>query len=151
MSNVECRMSFSPRFACPLLVASKSYAWKEARKLNQLVYKHTTKGTFTKDFALRDQIRRAAISVMSNIAEGFERGSDKEFIQYLAIARGSCGEVRSQFFIALDQGYLTRQEFENVYRQCTSVSQLASGLLGYLQRSPLRGRRGTRNAKPIQQ
>jgi four helix bundle protein len=119
-------------------------AWKEARKLNRVVYASSRKSGFAKDFALRDQIRRAGISVMSNIAEGFETGSDKEFIRYLSVAKGSCGEVRSQFFVALDEGYLTRQEFEGAYRQCAAVSQLVTGLLTYLQRSPMTGRRGSR-------
>jgi four helix bundle protein len=119
-------------------------AWQEARKLNKSVYAFSKQAGFANDFALRDQIRRAAISVISNIAEGFERGSDKEFVQYLSIAKGSCGEVRSQFFVALDQSYLTRVEFESAYRQCTAVSQLIHGMIEYLQRSPVAGRRGQR-------
>ena len=117
-------------------------AWKEARKLTKLVYDHSKRGSFSKDFALRDQIRRAAVSIMSNIGEGFERGGDKEFMQYLSVAKGSCGEVRSQFFVALDQEYMTRREFETAYRQCVAVNKLISGLLAYLNKSPMTGRRG---------
>jgi four helix bundle protein len=79
---------------------------------------------------------------MSNIGEGFERGGDKEFMQYLSVAKGSCGEVRSQFFVALDQEYMTRREFETAYRQCVAVNKLISGLLAYLNKSPMTGRRG---------
>ncbi|MCI0356875.1 MAG: four helix bundle protein [Planctomycetaceae bacterium] len=117
-------------------------AWKEARKLNRVVYAHTKATAFSKDFALRDQIRRASISVMSNIAEGFERGGDKEFVQFLSIAKGSCGEVRSQLFVALDERYVSRPEFEAAYKQCMAVSRLLAGLLAYLHRSPKQGRRG---------
>jgi four helix bundle protein len=116
--------------------------WKEARKLNRLVYAHSKASAFSKDFALRDQIRRASISVMSNVAEGFERGGDKEFIQFLSIAKGSCGEVRSQLFVALDEKYVSRPEFESAYKQCMAVSRLLAGLLAYLHRSPKQGRRG---------
>jgi len=79
-------------------------SWKKARTLTNEVYKATTAGNFVRDFALKDQIRRASISILSNIAEGFERGGDKEFLQFLAVAKGSCGEVRAQLYIALDQG-----------------------------------------------
>src|SRR5688572_28227485 len=68
-------------------------SWKKSRKLTNTVYEATAAGTFTRDFALKDQIRRASISILSNIAEGFERGGDKEFLQFLAVAKGSCGEV----------------------------------------------------------
>ncbi|TAK06448.1 four helix bundle protein, partial [bacterium] len=82
--------------------------WKETRRLSKEIYAATQDAKFSKDFGLRDQIRRAAVSVMSNIAEGFERGGNQEFIQFLYIAKGSCGEVRSQLYVALDQGYIAR-------------------------------------------
>ena len=84
--------------------------WKEARRLTTTIYRITSEGKFSKDFALRDQIRRAVIFIMSNIAEGFERGGNQEFVQFLYISKGSCGEVRSQFYTALDQGYLSETE-----------------------------------------
>src|SRR5580765_4245238 len=87
-------------------------AWKKARALSKEIYLITKNGEFAHDFALRDQIRRAAISVLSNIAEGFERGGDKEFRQFLATAKGSVGEVRSQLYIALDAEYLTENQFK---------------------------------------
>jgi four helix bundle protein len=84
--------------------------WKQARQLTQEVYRLTKTEKFLKDFGLRDQIRQAAISIMSNIAEGFERGGNQEFIQFLYVAKASCGEVRSQLYVALDQGYLPKAD-----------------------------------------
>lgn len=78
--------------------------WKEARRLTNRIYRMTQDAKFSKDFGLRDQIQRAVVSIMSNIAEGFERGGNQEFIQFLYIAKGSCGEVRSQLYVALDRG-----------------------------------------------
>jgi four helix bundle protein len=88
--------------------------WKQARQLTQEVYRLTKTEKFLKDFGLRDQIRRAAISVMSNIAEGFERGGNQEFVQFLYVAKASCGEVRSQLYVALDQGYATTNDTEKL-------------------------------------
>jgi four helix bundle protein len=88
--------------------------WKQARQLTQEVYRLTKTEKFLKDFGLRDQIRRAAISVMSNIAEGFERGGNQEFVQFLYVAKASCGEVRSQLYVALDQGYATANDSEKL-------------------------------------
>ncbi len=92
-------------------------SWKKARGCTRLIYEMSSQGNFTRDFALRDQIRRAVISIMSNIAEGFERGGDKEFIQFLSIAKGSCGEVRSQLFAAFDQNYITEDQFRATYKR----------------------------------
>jgi len=83
--------------------------WREARHLTRQVYQITQDATFSRDFGLRDQIRRAAVSVMSNIAEGFERGGNREFIQFLYVARGSCGEVRSQLYGARSGVYRPRR------------------------------------------
>jgi four helix bundle protein len=114
-------------------------SWQKARELNRLIYKATRNGAFAKDFGLRDQIRRASVSVMSNIAEGFERGGDKEFIQFLSNAKGSCGEVRCQLYAALDEEYLNETEFEELYEQSMEISRLVSGFMAYLRRSELRG------------
>ena len=84
--------------------------WKKARQLTQEVYRLTKTEQFLKDFGLRDQIQRAAVSIMSNIAEGFERGGNQEFIQFLYVAKASCGEVRSQLYVALDQSYVTPKD-----------------------------------------
>jgi len=94
---------------------------------------------FSKDFSLTDQIRRAAVSVMSNIAEGFERGSNTEFIQFLYIAKGSAGEVRTQLYASLDQGYITKEEFQEGRDLCIDISGQLSGLIQYLKGSRLKG------------
>jgi four helix bundle protein len=114
-------------------------SWQKAREMNQLIYTATRAGAFAKDFGLRDQIRRASISVMSNIAEGFERGGDKEFIQFLANAKGSCGEVRAQLYAALDEKYLAQAEFKELYDKSIEISRLISGLMRYLHHSDLKG------------
>src|ERR1044071_3180213 len=88
--------------------------WKDARLLTKAVYRLTQDVKFAKDYALRDQIRRAAVSVMSNIAEGFERGGNQEFIQFLYVAKASCGEVRSQVYVALDQSYVASAEVDEL-------------------------------------
>ena len=114
-------------------------SWKRARMLTNEIYKITSSGTFSKDFALRDQIRRASISILSNIAEGFERGGDNEFLQFLSVAKGSCGEARAQLYVALDQAYISTAQFETLYKSANEVSQLISGLMKYLRQSDLRG------------
>jgi len=114
-------------------------SWKRARVFANQVYKITGTGKFARDFGLRDQIRRAAISILSNIAEGFERGGDNEFIQFLSVAKGSCGEARAQLYIALDQTYISESQFQTLARSAGEVSQLLSGLMRYLRQSPLRG------------
>jgi four helix bundle protein len=88
---------------------------------------------------LKDQIRRASISILSNIAEGFERGGDKEFLQFLAVAKGSCGEVRAQLYVAVDQGYLSQDLFETLSNEAGEIGRLISGLMKYLSRSELKG------------
>ncbi|MDP2842635.1 MAG: four helix bundle protein [Acetobacterium sp.] len=86
--------------------------WKTARELTNRIYGITADGSFSKDYGLRDQIRRAAVSVMSNIAEGYERGGNQELIQFLSIAKGSSGEVRSQLYVAMDQEYIDKRKSE---------------------------------------
>lgn len=103
-------------------------AWQKSRGMAAIIYKITGEGNFSKDFALRDQIRRAAVSVMSNIAEGFERKGSKEFHQFLIIAKASCAEVRSQLYIALDVGYINNDVFEDLYKSSVEVSKIISGL-----------------------
>lgn len=114
-------------------------AWKKARALANCVYDASDEGRFSRDFALRDQMRRAAISVLSNIAEGFERGGDNEFIQFLAIAKGSVGELRSQLYLAVDRKYLTAAQFKQLSGEATEISRMLAGLMDYLSKSKLRG------------
>lgn len=116
-------------------------AWKKARSLNALIYAVSGTGDFARDFALRDQIRRAAISVVSNIAEGFERDGDKEFTQFLFMAKGSCGEVRAQLYLALDCAYITREQFSELVANAMEVSRMISGLINYLKNSQLTGKK----------
>ena len=116
-------------------------SWKKARSLTKRIYDVTLTGPISKDFGLRDQIRRAGVSILSNIAEGFERGGDKEFLHFLAIAKGSAGELRAQLYVALDQGYIPPKTFELLSTEATEVSQLISGFMRYLKQSDLRGSR----------
>ena len=107
-------------------------AWKKARLLVKEVYNVTSGTKFARDFALRDQTRRASISIMLNIAEGFARKSDKEFSQFLFIAHGSVAEVQSALYIALDQQYVTKELFQELYNECLDISRMISGLIKYL-------------------
>ena len=109
-----------------------SEAWRKARELTKLVYKITSTGAWAKDFALRDQARRAAVSVMSNIAEGFERRGAVEFCRYLVMAKASAGEVRSQLYVALDLSYVDQQTFASVYQLAETTSRMIAGLTNYL-------------------
>lgn len=116
--------------------------WKEARRLTQAIYQLTKSDKFSRDFALRDQIRRAAVSIMSNIAERFERGGNQEFIQFLYVAKASCGEVRSQLYVALDQGYLPKADSEDSVVAFRRVSGMISNLTNYLRCSGMKGEKG---------
>jgi four helix bundle protein len=107
--------------------------WKRARALASKLYEVSNAGAFAKDYALRDQIRKAAISVMSCIAEGFERESgDRDFRHFLSMAKGSAGEVRSQLVIALDARHLTEEQFAELSAVSLEVSKLLSGFIAYL-------------------
>jgi four helix bundle protein len=114
-------------------------AWQRARELTREVYRCAKAGAFAKDFGLRDQIQRASVSAMANIAEGFDRGGDKEFVQFLSNSKGSCGEVKSHLYVALDQRYFPQQEFDSLYSRVDEVSRLVGGFMSYLKQSDLRG------------
>lgn len=114
-------------------------AWKIARLVVRDIYQVTRKGTFARDFGLRDQICRSAVSIMANIAEGFERDGDKEFLNFLSIAKGSSGETRSLMYVALDQGYITGEEFDDFTSRLMECSRVISGLSKYLRQSDLKG------------
>jgi four helix bundle protein len=108
-------------------------AWKEARKLVKMVYSVIKKSKeFRKDFRLINQMQDAAVSSMSNIAEGFARRSNKEFIQFLYISKSSAAEVQSQLYVALDQEYITQEDFDDIYNQAEIVSRMDSGFIKYL-------------------
>ena len=103
-------------------------AWQKARQLAASIYRVTSVGEFARDFGLRDQVRRAAVSVMSNIAEGFERGSRSEFHQFLVISKASAAEVRSQIYVALDAGYIDKSTCDMLMNQASEVSKIVGGL-----------------------
>ena len=106
--------------------------WQAARDVVKAIYRASAIGTFSRDYGLRDQIRRAAVSVPSNIAEGFSRHSNKEFIQYLFIAKGSAAEVQSQLYIAFDQEYVLQEQFDEIYKQLETVAKQISRFITYL-------------------
>jgi four helix bundle protein len=113
--------------------------WQEARRLTQAIYQLTKREKFSRDFSLRDQIQRAAVSVMSNIAEGFERGGNQEFVQFLYVAKASCGEVRSQLYVAVDQGYIFKADSEESSVAFRRLSGMIGNLISYLRRSGMKG------------
>ena len=115
--------------------------WRAARALTKAIYRVSSTGQFARDFQLTNQIRRSANSVMSNIAEGFEGDGNREFQHFLAVAKGSCGEVRSQLFIAFDQGYVALNEFQSLCQEATKVSRGLSALMNHLRQSQMRGRK----------
>jgi four helix bundle protein len=119
-------------------------AWKKARILVKEIYMISSKPKFNKDYGLREQIRRAAVSVVSNIAEGFERGGNKEFRQFLSIAKGSVGEVKTQLYVALDVELISEVEFSKVYKQADEVGKIINGLMDYLKRTDLKGSKNYR-------
>ncbi len=106
--------------------------WKLARELTRLVYSATKEPDFSRDFGLKDQIQRAAGSAMHNIAEGFDGGSDAEFMRFLRYAQRSCTEVKSQLYAALDQTYITQQQFDEIYEQATKTHSKIGGFIRYL-------------------
>lgn len=110
--------------------------WQTARALTNRVYEHTQNGPFSKDFGLRNQIQRASVSVMSNIAEGFESRTQSVFIDLLGRARGSAGEVRAQLYIARDQGYISQQQFDETYDLADKASRQIYRLIKYLESRP---------------
>ena len=110
--------------------------WQEARVLVRKIYDATRDGNFKKDLRLTGQIQGAATSCMANIAEGFIRRSDKEFIQFLYISMSSSAEVRSHLYVALDQGYVNQQQFDELYGQADKIGKMISNLIKYLRNTP---------------
>ena len=113
--------------------------WKEARRLTQIIYQLTKTDKFSRDFSLRDQVRRAAVSIMSNVAEGFERGGNQEFLQFLYVAKSSCGEVRSQLYVALDQGYIISSDAEQLIVAFRRLCGMIGNMISYLRHSGMKG------------
>ena len=106
--------------------------WKSARELTQMIYQLSNRGEFARDFGLRDQMRRAAVSVLSNIAEGFESHTRPLFIEYLSRAKASCGEFRAQVYVALDAGYFDQSQFVQIRALAEKCSRQISNFINYL-------------------
>jgi four helix bundle protein len=115
-------------------------AWKTARELTNMIYALGNQVDFNRDFGLRDQIRRASVSVMSNIAEGFESRTDVQFINFLGIARASAGEVRAQLYVALDQAYITEEQFKKAYSLAETCARQIAKFITYLEANPRKRR-----------
>ena len=113
--------------------------WKRARELTRRIYEITGKSAFARDFGLKDQIRRASVSVMSNIAEGYDRSGTAEFVHFLATAKGSAAEVRCQLYVAADQGYIQEDHFNELNALASEISRMLSGLMTYLRASGYKG------------
>ena len=114
-------------------------AWQNASELTKQIYALSNDGQFARDFGMRDQIRRASVSIMSNIAEGFGRGGNKEFAQFLSTAKGSAPEVQAQLYGALDTNYITQEQFKHLYELTQSTGNMIGGLIRYLSKSDRRG------------
>ena len=115
-------------------------SWKMARQLTNMVYELGNQAGFNRDFGLRDQIRRASVSVMSNIAEGFESRTDIQFINYLGMAKASAGEVRAQLYVALDQKYITDEQFKEVFSLAQTSARQIAKFMFYLESNPRKRR-----------
>jgi four helix bundle protein len=113
--------------------------WQKARALTNRIYRATSQPSFSKDFGLIDQLRRAAVSISSNIAEGHERGGTKEFLQFLSVAKGSSGEVRSQLYVALDQGYMEKAECEQLIDDFRKLAIMINNMMKYLKTTSHKG------------
>ncbi|MFI5132278.1 MAG: four helix bundle protein [Chitinophagales bacterium] len=114
-------------------------SWQKARELNKIVGKYIDEDRFRKNFRLIGQIEGSAGSIMDNIAEGFERSGNKEFIQFLYVSKGSCGEFRSQLYRAVDRNYITAEEFKLLYDEASEITILKQALINYLEKSELKG------------
>lgn len=115
-------------------------SWKTARQLTNLIYALGNQAGFNRDFGLRDQIRRAGVSVMSNIAEGFESRTDIQFINYLGMAKASAGEARAQLYVALDQNYITDEQFKEAYALAETCARQIAKFIAYLESNPRKRR-----------
>ncbi len=114
-------------------------SWKAARKLNLEIGQLIREGKFETNFKLINQIEGSSGSIMDNIAEGFERNGNREFLQFLYIAKGSCGELRSQLYRALDRNYITQEQFNSLASQAFQINSLIQNLINYLKNSSLKG------------
>lgn len=121
-------------------------AWKKARTLNLEIYKMTRTENFKKDFILVDQVRRASVSIMANLAEGFGRKGNKEFLQFISIAEGSLCELQSHLFISLDVEYITEAVFQKLFQITEETQRIINGFAEYLRNSDLKGIKYAKNS-----
>lgn len=112
--------------------------WKDSRVLVSSIYQLTSEGKFNKDFGLREQIQRASVSIMNNIAEGFERNNNKEYIKFLGYSKGSAGEVRSMLYVATDLGYISQDSFNTLYQMSINIITQLSNFIKYLKSSSIK-------------
>lgn len=115
--------------------------WQEAKELCRIVYKLTSNGPFSQDYKFRDQMRASAGSTMDNVAEGFNRGGNKEFYQFLSVSLGSTGEVRSQSYRAFDVGYIDEEQFNDLLKRTDSLGRKIYSLMEHLKNSDIKGRK----------
>jgi four helix bundle protein len=113
--------------------------WKKSRLMVKMIYFITNEPGFSRDWPLASHLRKTAISIISNISEGFERDGNKEFVNFLSIAKGSCGELRSQLYAALDQNYIDENQFIEISNLAIEISRSLKGLINYLQNSDFKG------------
>ena len=113
--------------------------WQMSREFCKDIYRITVYESFAKDYRFKDQIRASSGSIMDNIAEGFERDGNKEFIQFLSIAKGSCGESRSQLYRALDAQHISNDEFEILKEKTLQISQTIGSFIKYLKQTEMKG------------
>lgn len=121
-------------------------AWKKARMLNLEIYKMTRADAFKKDFILVDQVRRSSVSIMANLAEGFGRKGNKEFLQFISIAEGSLCELKSHLFISLDVEYITQPVFQKLFEMTEETQRIINGFAEYLKNSDLKGMKYSKNS-----
>ena len=138
---MTCNIGLEKEFMSTIKRFEEIISWKEARALNRIVRELIKGKRFQRNFGLISQIERSAGSIMDNIAEGFERGGNREFIQFLYISKGSCGELRSQMYRALDDGYINSEEFNLITNYCIKISNLLFKLIEYLKQSELKGQK----------
>jgi four helix bundle protein len=125
------------------------HIYQRARELTNSIYTLTREGAFAEDHGLVNQIRRASVSIMSNIAEGFERGSKTEFIQFLYISKGSCGEVRAQLQVAIDQNYIGAPDYDRLHHLARRISGMTSNFIAHLQKSNYQGEKFSRPKRQL--
>jgi four helix bundle protein len=114
-------------------------AWQKARRLTAEIYGISKERAFLNDFGLRGQIQRSSVSVMANIAEGFERDGTKEFTYFLSIAKGSLGELKTHLYVAFDQGYIGQETFNRLFDKASEIGRMIGGLMNYLRTSQIKG------------